>query len=186
MGREDPSVYFLLTVMREDKRGRFEVSSVDSPAGNTLSDNAASPNSSPSNSLGRGSRFTTSLIQPSANSNLSQSQPQPVPAPQNVAGDDRFETIMRQNEQMKQMLGEIMMGLNKPVKAADSELSAASRVSVDAAAHPAGFPEMGQPMNPYDSQVLAILQENEMLRKENEQLRVAVVALESRLQQSNL
>ncbi|KAI8849476.1 hypothetical protein BC829DRAFT_182368 [Chytridium lagenaria] len=77
--------------------------------------------------------------------------------------DDRFDTIIKQNEQMRQMLTDIMAGMNKS-KPVEVEMT-----------------EVAPEVSPHDAQVLAILQENEMLRQENAHLREAVVALETRL-----
>ncbi|KAJ3134881.1 hypothetical protein HK101_004293 [Irineochytrium annulatum] len=261
-----------------DKRGRFEVSSVDQSATASATDSSASPNSSPSNSLGRGSRFTTTLVTTVSNQlassnaptsagsqhqtmgQLSQrpafqnaasqqqqhaqtGQPTPTPgqsqtvapaagaqpqqssqppqAPAPPAYDDRLDTILRQNEQLKTMLNDLLVGITTPSTAtltggsarglsihAGSAMGNLLAASIQPQLHQQqgqqgqfdyGGDAQGQGMQgqgqggydipaaeiqtPYDAQILAILQENEMLRQENDALRNSLAMMERQLNQ---
>ncbi|KAJ3097447.1 hypothetical protein HDU97_004857 [Phlyctochytrium planicorne] len=191
-----------------DKRGRFEVSNIEGQPQPT-SDSSQSPNSSPSNSLSRNSRFQTPLVHQVAHGVMAQTpaNSSTTGVPPNAAGhpaDKKLDTILRQNEMLKQMLGDIVANLPKTpsVKIPDAGQTV-TRANVEHGHEDAGHMtphdaqvlailqenemlriENEQLKAPYESQVIAILQENEMLRKENEQLRVVVASLENQLNSS--
>ncbi|KAJ3301205.1 hypothetical protein HDU76_005807 [Blyttiomyces sp. JEL0837] len=127
-----------------DKRGRFEVSAMDKnvPVASIpleKGSSSGSPNSSPSGSLSRASRFTTSVVNTSQSGN-----PSTPPGTTMVQGsadslsvNERLDTILRQNDQQRTLLNEL---INIMARSGMNVSEAAKNAGLMAAAGPGAIP----------------------------------------------
>ncbi|KAJ1549391.1 hypothetical protein HK405_004190 [Cladochytrium tenue] len=148
----------------EKRIGRFSVTESQAQ----LVPTEASPTSSPTTSIARGSRFTTNAVSIPLSASLSASSV--LSTMDTGAVNERLNTILRQNQQQQALLGELIAimtraGVNLPDNLASP---AVSPLSIFGNIVP-------EPPSPYsaqlDTQVTAVLKENDVRRRENEVLR---------------
>ncbi|KAJ1555019.1 hypothetical protein HK405_003435 [Cladochytrium tenue] len=149
----------------------------------------ASPTSSPTTSIARGSRFTTNAISIPLSASLSASSV--LSSMDAGAVNERLDTILRQNQQQQALLGELIAimtraGVTLPDNLASPAASPLSifgnivpeppspysAVSTDATVRYKVLLYLtGVSLQPLDMQVTAVLKENDVRRRENEVLR---------------